>query len=66
MINKYFFFGCKYARLLGSFEPNRDYPEIEDPYGLPLDAYETCAAEIRDCMPGLIAYIEKDIEKKKR
>ena len=56
-INDLLFFKCKYASLLGSFAPQRQNPEIEDPYGLPLNAYEACAKEIRACMPGLIDHI---------
>lgn len=56
-INHLFFFRCKTAHLLGDFAPQRENPEIEDPYGAPLAAYETCAKEIVDCMPGLIDHI---------
>lgn len=56
-INGLFFFRCKYARLLGSFAPQRENPEIEDPYGSPLAAYEACAAELVSCMPGIIDHI---------
>jgi protein-tyrosine-phosphatase len=64
LVNQLFLFRCKYAKLLGSFNEQRPYPEIEDPYRLPLDAYETCAAEIVDCMPGVIADIETAMARK--
>ena len=58
-INDLLFFGCRYAQLLGSFDIRRENPEIEDPYGLPLRAYETSAQEIVACMPGLIEAIQE-------
>ena len=62
MINDLLFFRCKYARLLGTFAPERESPEIEDPYGLPYGAYETCASEIAACMPALIDHIRHQLE----
>ena len=64
IVNQLFLFGCKYAKLLGSFDPNRPYPEIEDPYGLPMEAYDTCVREIGDCIPGVIAHIEAAMGRK--
>jgi protein-tyrosine phosphatase len=58
-IKRLLFFGCAYARLLGGFSPRPANPEIEDPYGLSLPAYEACAAEIHACMPGLIDHIRQ-------
>ena len=63
-INNLLFFRCKYALLLGIFAPQRENPEIEDPYGLPFGAYETCASEIVACMPGLIDHIRWQVEMK--
>lgn len=63
-INSLLFFRCKYARLLGTFAPAWDYPEIEDPYGLPFGAYETCASEIAACLPVLIEHIRRQVEVK--
>lgn len=60
-INDLLFFRCKYARLLGTFAPQRENPEIEDPYGLAFGAYETCASEILACMPGLIDHIRRQM-----
>jgi predicted Zn-ribbon and HTH transcriptional regulator len=56
-INNHLFFRCKYASLLGSFDPKRQNPEIEDPYGSPMNAYQACASEISHCIPGLIDHI---------
>jgi protein-tyrosine phosphatase len=64
IVHQFFLFRCKYAKLLGSFDEGRSYPEIEDPYGLPLAAYETCAQEIVDCLPGVIAFIEAAMARK--
>jgi low molecular weight protein-tyrosine phosphatase len=61
-INALHFFRCRYALLLGSFSPERENPEIEDPYGHPLTDYETCAAEILACMPLLIDHIRHQVE----
>ena len=63
-INDLLFFRCKYALLLGTFAANRDNPEVEDPYGAPLGAYETCAREIVACMPGVIDHIRRQVGRK--
>ena len=55
------FFKCKHASLLGLFDPERQNPEIEDPYGDPLGAYQACASEIAACIPGLIDHIQNQI-----
>ena len=60
-INDLLFFRCRYAQLLGSFAAPQTNPEIEDPYGLPLSAYETSAKEIAACMPALIDAIQGKI-----
>jgi protein-tyrosine phosphatase len=63
-INSQLFFRCKYARLLGSFAPQWEDPDIEDPYGGPFAAYNTAAKAILECMPGLIDYIRQQVEMK--
>lgn len=63
-INDLLFFRCKYAMLLGAFAGNRENQEIEDPYGSPLDAYETCAREIVACLPGVIDHIGAQVNRK--
>ncbi len=62
-INGLLFFGCRYAHLIGSFDPQREHPEIEDPYGLPLQAYTQCAADIAACIPGVIDHIREMIDR---
>lgn len=64
IINDLLFFRCKYALLLGTFAANRENPEIEDPYGLPFGAYESCAGEIVACLPGLIDHIRRQVDMK--
>ncbi len=61
-MNRLLIFRCKYAYLLGSYAPKRPNLEIEDPYGLPLNAYATCAGEIVDCFPVLVDEIESLME----
>ncbi len=61
-INELLFFRCKYALLLGTFAANRENPEIDDPYGLAFDAYETCANEIVACLPALIDHIQRQVD----
>lgn len=63
-INDLLFFRCNYSLLLGTFDERRDNPEIEDPYGLAFDAYQTCANEIAACMPGLIETIRQKVRTK--
>ncbi len=63
-INDLLFFRCKYALLLGTFAVKRENPEIEDPYGSPLDAYDTCAREIVACLPGVIDHIRAQVNRK--
>ena len=63
-ISDLLFFRCRYAQLLGSFAGPQTNPEIADPYGLPLGAYETSAKEIAACMPGLIEAIRDKVEGK--
>jgi len=60
-INDLLFFNCRYAQLLGSFDSRRENPEIEDPYGLPLTAYQTSAREVAACMPGLIEVVREKV-----
>jgi protein-tyrosine phosphatase len=63
-INSLLIFRCNYARLLGRFAPQRQNPEIEDPYGLSFAAYETAAREILACIPGLVDHIRGQLVSK--
>lgn len=64
-INDLLFFGCRYAWLMGAFDPRRESPEIEDPYGLPARAYDRCAAELAACIPGVTAHIREKVLQKR-
>ena len=50
-----------HMRLLGEFGPNPDVPEIEDPYGGPLQAYQACIENMRPCIDGLIQWLRTEI-----
>ena len=45
------------ARLLTEFGPPNRTPDIEDPYGKSLKAYQACLATLRPCIEGLIAWL---------
>ncbi len=49
------------ARLLGEFGPQPETPEIDDPYGGPIDAYRSCLEIIRPCIMGLIAHLSGEL-----
>lgn len=61
-INDLLFFRCKYVLMLGTFSVDRENPEIEDPYGQPFGAYETCADELVTCMPALIDHLRRKVK----
>ena len=65
-INSLLIFRCKYARLLGSYGPQKDSPEIDDPYGLEFNAYKTAAKDILQCIPAVIDYIRDQLTAKVR
>lgn len=60
-INSLLIFRCRYARLLGSFDPQKNSYEIEDPYGLDFNAYKNAASDILACIPGVIDYIRNQL-----
>ena len=47
------------ARLLTEFGPPNRAPDIEDPYGKPLKAYQACLATLRPCIEGVIAWLSE-------
>jgi protein-tyrosine phosphatase len=63
-INNLLFLRCKYADLIGAYANLPEAPEIRDPYGHAFEAYETSAAAIVDCIPGLIDHIRRQVEQK--
>jgi protein-tyrosine-phosphatase len=44
-------------RLLGTYVPDRESAEIDDPYGQPLDAYRSCAGSIQQCLTAVLEQI---------
>lgn len=42
------------VKLLGEYAANKDYEEIDDPWGYNLNVYEKCAKEIVDSIEGFI------------
>ena len=42
------------VKLLGEYAENKDYEEIDDPWGYNLNVYEKCAKEIVDSIEGFI------------
>lgn len=65
-INSLLIFRCKYARLLGSFGPQINGPEIDDPYGSEFNAYKTAAKDILLCIPPVIDFIRDQLNAKTR
>jgi protein-tyrosine phosphatase len=53
-------FGKPNARLLTYFGPYNLEPEIADPYGYPLTAYEECLKIMHPCINGLIRWLVFD------
>ena len=49
------------ARLLGEYGAQPDSPEIEDPYGSPIEVYRSCLAVIRPCIEGLIDQLASEL-----
>ncbi len=64
-INGQLLFGCKYAKLLGAFAGQEEPLEIDDPYGDDYEVYEATADTILMCIPGLIAYIQHKLNRKR-
>ncbi|MCP4108733.1 MAG: low molecular weight protein arginine phosphatase [Desulfobacteraceae bacterium] len=51
----------KDIRLLTSFRFNKEPHEIPDPYNKPTDAYRNCAAMIRECVEGVVEFLEQNL-----
>lgn len=45
------------VQMLGDFREGAESPEIPDPFGLGLDAYQAVADAIEDALPGVLAYV---------
>ncbi|MBI5062836.1 MAG: low molecular weight phosphotyrosine protein phosphatase [Desulfatitalea sp.] len=46
------------AQLLMNFNPLADGPEVEDPYGRKLSAYQACLQTLEPCIEGVIAHLQ--------
>ena len=46
------------VELLMNFNPLADGPEVEDPYGAPLSAYQACLEVLEPCIEGVIAHLK--------
>ena len=44
-------------RMISEFDSNTRTHDIEDPYGGPLEAYETCIRTLRPCIKEVILYL---------
>ncbi len=55
--------GKSRVHLLTKFDPHSGEPDIQDPYGAPLEAYQACAQIIRPCVEGVIQWLVKEIDK---
>ena len=49
--------GRSKAKLLGEFVSADEPPEIEDPYGQPIEAYQACIEALKPCLLGLVAWL---------
>ena len=47
-------------RLLADFEAPRQSNTIDDPYGHPLETYRSCIERIRNCLEGVVDYLQTD------
>jgi protein-tyrosine phosphatase len=46
------------ARLLGEFKSPDHPPEIEDPYGQPIESYQACVDALKPCLQGVVAWLK--------
>lgn len=53
--------GRNKARLLGEFLSPDHPPEIEDPYGRPIEAYQTCIDALRPCLQGVVTWLKTTV-----
>ena len=49
------------AKRIGEFASGDDSPEIDDPYGLPLEMYQACVDALRPCLQGLVAWLRNEM-----
>jgi protein-tyrosine phosphatase len=61
LLGKMVFWKRSPIRLLSAFDPGNDSrhpPEIEDPYGHPLEVYQQCLTLLHPCIEGVIHWLE--------
>jgi protein-tyrosine phosphatase len=46
-----------HTQLLTQFDPTSDAPEVRDPYGRSIEAYEACFQTLEPCIDGVIAHL---------
>ena len=51
--------GRSRGKLLGAFLSGDDPPEIDDPYGQPIEAYQACIETLRPCLAGVVQWLEE-------
>jgi protein-tyrosine phosphatase len=61
MVQRMRLWGKPRAKLLGEYGPRPESPEIEDPYGLPLETYRACLNHIRPCIEGVIGQLVSEM-----
>ena len=57
MIKRLMGWGKNKPRLISEFNPERSAHDIEDPYGLPREAYDECIRTLRPCIKGVILWL---------
>jgi protein-tyrosine phosphatase len=62
-IRRMLLLGKPQVNILGEFGPHPESPEIDDPYGGPLEAYRRCLDVISPCIDGLILKLKERIDK---
>ena len=50
------------VRLLTEYGPQADGPDIKDPYGGPLSAYQECLDTLQPCVRAFIAFLETEAD----
>jgi protein-tyrosine phosphatase len=61
MVNRMRLWGKPHAKLLGEYGLRPETPEIEDPYGLPVQIYRDCLNIMRPCIDGLIGWLSSEL-----
>jgi protein-tyrosine phosphatase len=62
MIRRMLVWKTSTVRLLTTFNPQPRHPEIEDPYGRSLQAYQTCILALTPCIEGLVEWLATTIQ----